>query len=101
MLLGLAAARRRSRDNAGRYLPFTIRRFDHDTGTVVTTRTWWALTLAAVVLTVAGTWWGMGRIAAGYGGLLSLLVVWAPDVLGTVVHNRRLTSTVDVDLQQL
>jgi len=101
VLLGLAAAHRRSRENAGRYLPFTVRRFDRDTGTVVTTRTWWALLLAAVVCTAAGTWWGMGRVAGGYGGLLSMLVIWVPDVAGTMVHNRRLTSSADADLRQL
>ncbi len=101
VLLGLAAARRRSRENAGRYLPFTVRRFDRDTGTVVTSRTWWALSLAAVACTAAGVWWGVGRVAGGYGGLLALLVIWVPDVLGTVVHNRRLTSSVDADLREL
>lgn len=101
VLLGLTAARRRSRENAGRYLPFTVRRFDRYTGTVMTTKTWWALSLAAVVFTGVGVWSGMGRVAGGYGGLLSLLVIWTPDVLGTVVHNRRLTSSVDADLRQL
>ncbi|NIZ90397.1 hypothetical protein [Kineococcus rubinsiae] len=101
VLLGLTAAYRRSRDNEGRYLPFTVRRFDRYTGTVVTTKTWWALSLAAVAFTAAGAWLGMGRVAGGYGGLLSLLVIWVPDVLGTVAHNRRLTSSVDADLRQL
>ncbi|MEZ0493470.1 hypothetical protein AB2L28_14625 [Kineococcus sp. TBRC 1896] len=101
VLLSLAAARRRSRENAGRYLPFTVCRFDRVTGTVVTTRTWWALFLASVAFAAAGGWLGMGRVAGGYGGLLALLVVWGPDVLGTVVHNRRLTSSVDADLGEL
>jgi len=43
VLLGVTAAHRRSRENAGRYLPFTVRSLDRETGTVVTTRTWWAL----------------------------------------------------------
>ncbi|WP_432486142.1 hypothetical protein [Kineococcus esterisolvens] len=67
----------------------------------MTTKTWWALSLAAVAFTAAGVWWGMGRVAGGCSGPLSLLVIWAPDVLGAVVHNRRLTSSVDADLEQL
>ncbi|NAZ84144.1 hypothetical protein GTR02_20260 [Kineococcus sp. R8] len=84
VLLGLTAAYRRSRENAGRYLPSTVRRFDRCTGTMVTTKTWWALSLAAVAFTAAGAWWG--RVAGGYGGFLSLLETWVPDVLGAVMH---------------
>lgn len=68
---------------------------------MVTTGTCWALLLAAAVFTAAGAWWGTGRVAGGYGGLLSLPVIWLPEVAGTVVHNHRLTSTVDADLRQL
>ncbi|WP_432519161.1 hypothetical protein [Kineococcus sp. SYSU DK006] len=101
VLLGLIAAHRRSRENAGRYLPFTVRRFDRYTGTVVTTRTWWALSLASAAFAGVGLWCGMGRVAGGYGGLLAVLIIWGPDALGTVVHNRRLTSSVDADLRRL
>lgn len=101
VLLGLIGAHRRSRANAGRYLPFTVRRFDRCTGTVVTPRTWWALSLASVAFAAAGVWWGLGRLAGGYGGLLSILVIWGPDLLGTVVHNRRLTASVDAELRRL
>ncbi|WP_432573140.1 hypothetical protein [Kineococcus sp. SYSU DK005] len=101
LLLGASAAHRRSRDNAGRYLPLTVRRFDRQTGTVVLSRTYWALVLACVALTAAGAWWGAGAWAGGWAAFLALALLWVPDVVGTVVHNRRLTSSLDAQLRRL
>ena len=43
---------------------------------------------------------GCGCLGRGWAAFLALALLWVPDLVGTLVHNRRLTASVDAELPQ-